>query len=259
MSRSVEDLLVDQEFIFIARRILAGHCSLFLGAGASISSGAPSSQELADLITNSLLMSTASYSLADAVAYADATAGRRAVADILVKRFTGLVPSASVLALTRVAWRGIFTTNIDELIETAYDSTPSTRFRELDVHIGATRLDDMRPNRTPCYLMHGSIKFPTDVVLTRDDYIKARSHQTALYRKLAESILDSEVLYIGFSLNDTDFQDVVTDVWDSVDNKPQLVPRGYALIPDVEHFVQKVWDTKKITLIDSTWRILSKR
>lgn len=232
MSKTVEDLLLDQTFLYLARRVLAGHCSLFLGAGASLSSGAPSSQQLANMVTSRILMSPKTYNLADAVDYVDGTAGRRAVADLLVEQFSHLEPSERLRALTRIAWKAIFTTNIDDLVEKAYAGTPETRYQELDVHVGATGLDELRPNRLPCYLMHGTIKFPMDVVLTRQDYAKARSARTALYRKLAEGILDSEVLYIGFSLNDTDFQDVVTDVWESVDNKSQLVPRGYAVIPD---------------------------
>ncbi len=91
--------------------------ALFLGAGSSISSGAPSTHGLANLITSRILLSDRQYDLADAVAYADGTSGRGAVAELLVKELRDLSPSESLKTLTRIPWSTIFTTTIDDLIE----------------------------------------------------------------------------------------------------------------------------------------------
>jgi hypothetical protein len=256
MSLTAEELLADEGFLYIARRVLAGKCILFLGAGASISSGAPASDDLAKSICQDILMTDETYPLAEAAAYADASAGRRATCDLITARLSGLQPSDSLALLPSFPWQAIFSVNFDDLVEKAYEATPKTRAAELHLHTSADNLDYTPPGHVPLYMVHGSYKDPLDprmgLLLTPDDFITAASQRRALYRKLADRMQQEEVIYIGFAMRDPDFLKVVADLWEAVDNQAPLVPRGYALVPDFPHFMQKLWDTKKITLINAT-------
>src|SRR5438309_443231 len=101
---TAERLLADETFIYLGRRILAGKCCLFLGAGASLSSGAPTSGELAVLLCSQVLMTDEVYSLSEAATYVDAMAGRKAAVEIIVERLKGLSPSPSLRQLTAIPW-----------------------------------------------------------------------------------------------------------------------------------------------------------
>jgi SIR2-like domain len=251
-----DELLKDETFLHLARRILGNKCVLFVGAGASISSGAPSSQELAKIISTQILLTDETFDLADAVTYADAMTSRKEVVGLIGDTLRALQPSEPILALTVFPWISIYTTNFDDLIEKAYETTPDTRapaLRVYDPGVGFLRL----PSGTiPLYMLHGSYKRPLDhhlpLILTQDDISNATPQLTALYRRLTDELAGNEIVYIGFSLRDTDFRDTIAAVWRSVDNQSNLVPRGYAILPSMHSFAEKHWDTKKITLIPTT-------
>ncbi len=256
MSLSADQLLEDDTFLFIGRRILTGNCALFLGAGSSLSSGAPTSEELATLIATKVLMTDKTYPLAEVVAYADASVGRRQVCEVIADRLAGLEPATALKLLPAFRWKTIFSVNFDDLIAKAYAQTKDTRAAELSVFYAAADLDFVPAGHIPLYMVHGDFRHPTDpkmgLVLTADDFVKATSHRRAFYRLLTDKLQRDEVVYAGFSLSDPDFHAVVNDVWEAVDQQPNLVPRGYALQPDYELFAQRHWDSKKITLIDAT-------
>jgi predicted Zn-dependent protease len=256
MPLSADELLADPTFLYLGRRILVGKCALFLGAGASLSSGAPTTTELAKLICNDVLMTDKEFPFVDAVAYADEMAGRKEVARVIVERLEDLSPSPALRGLTAFPWKSIFTTNFDDLIEKAYDQTPDTRAAQLDVYDPARDFERRTQGRIPLYMIHGSCKRPLDpkmgLVITPDDVRRASRQSQSLYRRLVDEVQDSEVVYIGFSLNDPDFQQVIADVREAADNQLALIPRGYALLPGFEPYVQRYWDARKISLVDTT-------
>jgi len=196
------------------------------------------------------------YSLSDAVAYADAMAGRRPVASVIAERLRGLEPSSSLKGITRFPWNSIFSVNFDDLIEKAYGATPDTRAAELEIYDPASGFERQSADRVPLYMLHGSYKRPLDpglgLILTPDDIRKASARLQALYRRLTDDLKDKEIIYAGFSMSDSDFQQVISDIWLAVDGKDNLIPRGYAIQPGFRAFAQKHWDTKKISLIDAT-------
>ena len=123
MSLTAKQLLDDQTFVALARRIISGRCALFVGAGASLSSGAPKTQQLADLIAQEILqVETPSYPLAEIVDYTDGSVGREPVTRFIVNALRDLLPSAALCSLTSHPWTSIFSTNYDDLIEKALES-----------------------------------------------------------------------------------------------------------------------------------------
>ena len=252
MSLTPEQLLEDESFSALGRRLLTGHVSVFLGAGSSIGSGAPSSDELSSAIGKQVLQTDERYPLADMVDYADGGPGRREVSRVIVERLESLSPSQSLLDLASLPWPRAFSVNFDDLFEQAL------RFHGQNpvAHYSTANLEQFTGDRLPIYMLHGSIKSPNDpnmgLVLTQDDLVRAANKRATFYHQLTDSLQSNEIVYVGFSLGDLDFRRVITDLHESVSNQQNLIPRGYAVIPDPPSFAKAYWDTKKITIFDTT-------
>lgn len=252
MSR--HELLADQSFLALARRILAGRCVLFLGAGASISSGAPSGGELAGILARDVLLAELpDYGLGDVVDIAAGTVGRPEVDKYIVDLLKPLQPSDDLRQFVTLPWRAIYSVNFDDLVEKAYERDSPGNLR---VFSAADELEALTPSHRPLYLLHGSIRRPNDrrmgLVLTQDDFTRALSQRRAFYHQLTDDMQGAEVVYVGFSLNEPDFRSVVDELHESVEHRQDLIPRGYALLPNPPGLVRNFWDTKKISLVAST-------
>ncbi len=252
MSLTSEQLLEEESFRALGRRLLTGHVAVFLGAGSSIGSGAPSSDELASAIGKQVLQTDERYSLADMVDYADGGPGRREVNKVIVECLESLSPSKSLVDLASLPWPRVFSVNFDNLFEQAkrlHGQNPV-------VYYSPANLEQSTVDRIPIYMLHGSIKSPNDpnmgLVLTQDDLIRAATKRATFYHQLTASLQSYEIVYVGFALGDSDFRRVITELHESVNNQQNLVPRGYAVIPDPPSFAKAYWDTKKITVVDTT-------
>lgn len=155
MDLTVDELLRDESYIALGRRILAGKCSVFVGAGASVDSGGPSSTELADLLARDVLMSDErGMSLPDVVDYADGTTGRARVNEVIAARLSDLQPSPALVSLAGLPWRSAYSVNFDDLLEKAYSVAQPGRAL---VHFSAEDLERLAPDRIPIYMLHGSM------------------------------------------------------------------------------------------------------
>ena len=252
MSLTPEQLLEDESFRALGRRLLIGRVAVFLGAGSSIGSGAPSSTEIASAIGREVLQTDELYSLPDMVDYADGGPGRREVNRVIVKSLESLTPSKSLIDLASLPWPRVFSVNFDDLFEQAL----RCHGQKPVAYNSPANLERSTVSRIPVYMLHGSIKSPNDpnmgLVLTQDDLIRAAKKRAAFYHQLTDSLQTYEIVYVGFSLGDSDFRRVITELHESVNNLQNLVPRGYAVIPDPPSFAKAYWDTKKITIVDTT-------
>ena len=252
MGLTPKQLLEDESFRALGRRLLTGRVALFLGAGSSVGSGAPSSDELAGAIGKEVLQTDEHYSLADMVDYADGGPGRREVNRVIVECLESLTPSESLIELASLPWPRVFSVNFDDLYEQALKSHGENPI----AHYSPNNLERAFVNRIPIYMLHGSIKSPNDphmgLVLTQDDLIRAANKRATFYHQLTVSLQASEIIYIGFSLADADFRRVINELHESVSHQQNLVPRGYAVIPDPPSFAKTFWDTKKIAIIDTS-------
>jgi hypothetical protein len=103
----------------------------------------------------------------------------------------------------------IFTTNYDDLIERAYAHhrqivTVSSTAEEFIAHIQA------KP-KSHLVKVHGTIGTPRTVVLTRDDYARARLERKRIYEHLRFDIEQTTYLFVGFSLSDPNVNILLDD------------------------------------------------
>jgi hypothetical protein len=103
----------------------------------------------------------------------------------------------------------LFTTNYDDLIERAYVH----HGRTLTVSSTAQEfVEHLRPKPEHHLVkIHGSIDNTATVVLTRDDYARARIARKRIYEHLKFDIEQATYLFVGFSLSDPNINILLDD------------------------------------------------
>src|SRR5829696_7067919 len=126
---SADTVVVKPQHLDRLREIIQrGNCVLFLGAGVSMDSGAPSGKALAHEVGEFFLPEDPpSDDLGSVCELIDATSGRKTLNGYMVARFRDLRPKGALLSIPNFQWKSIYTVNIDTLLEAAYDQTPDAR------------------------------------------------------------------------------------------------------------------------------------
>jgi hypothetical protein len=103
----------------IINRIQPEKTVLLFGAGSSIPSKAPTSQDLIDLLATRFALPATGFSLPELSSLAERKAGRRTVIDALREQFKTLKPTGGLLNLPLYNWKSLFTTNFDGAVRNA--------------------------------------------------------------------------------------------------------------------------------------------
>lgn len=191
--------------IRLAAEAKAGNLVVFVGAGVSATAGLPAWQSLLD-------------DVAQRVGYTPAEIARlheldvRDQASLLARvesfpREVNLVLGSGNYSLVHgllasLPVREFVTTNFDELLEAAATG-PGNRLTVLPGQA-------FTAGGRWLVKLHGTIG--RDLVLTRSEYRDARSQQGALFGLLQALLITRHMLFVGYSLKDEDFNDVVHDV-----------------------------------------------
>jgi GTPase SAR1 family protein len=190
----------------LAARIEPTRTSLFLGAGASAPSGAPTGPELAsrlcDLLNKGVRISP---DLIETCSILENKVGRKALVEKVRLLLRPLQPAGGLLLLPEFEWHAIYTTNFDRLVEAA--------FRRLNRPLVTIR-SNFEYSKTesssgiPLFKLHGCISSDQTngdvvrLVLTERDYEEYQPFREVLYRRLALDLLTKDLLVIGYSLKD---------------------------------------------------------
>ena len=186
---------------------------LFLGAGSSQPSHAPSSERIIAHLSQAFNQPSNGFTLAEFVELLiHKTKDRRAIVTEVRSLFSNLSPTAGLLNVPLYDWKGIYTTNYDELVEQAY----RTRTRPLvsfdsNFDFGVRG----RESATKLYKLHGTIsKDISDgnnsrLVLAESDYTNTEQYRNYLYDSLRADLSHSNLIIIGHSLADPDIKALV--------------------------------------------------
>lgn len=93
---------------------------LIFGAGASAPSNAPSVSTLIDAIGAEFGIAIDGLGLSEISSLADDRRNRTELIHLIRQKFVGLKAKGAILNVPNHAWKDIFTTNYDELVEDAY-------------------------------------------------------------------------------------------------------------------------------------------
>ena len=165
-------------------------------------------------------------------------------------------PSESVLKqIPYFPWRQIFTTNFDRLLERAYEEVDNPVQKLIPIYSDRDKFDIKFGVEVPYYKLHGcitKIHSDLDLVLTAKDYATFRKGRVKLFHRLQDDLMsfDKTVLFIGYSLTDSDFQNLFYEV--QSDMKPEDFSRCYAVSTGQSKIIVNNWNSRKVTILDLT-------
>ncbi|MFY9119289.1 MAG: SIR2 family protein [Syntrophomonadaceae bacterium] len=205
-----------EEYNNLVEAVLSRNAVLFLGAGASATSllsdgnPVPLGDRLAELlyrqffpeenydgealqITSSLVCAT--------------EPGRKALHSFLYNLFNNIKPSEGLLSLAKFYWRNIYTTNIDQALENAYKLVDD-KAQEIVPVVGPRDKGAENINtQVSLNKLHGCIaRKDVPLVFSLEDYATYKDDHLKLFEKLNSDLVERYVIFIGYSLQDSNFQ-----------------------------------------------------
>nr|WP_281720141.1 SIR2 family protein [Nitrosomonas nitrosa] len=188
-------------------------CTLLLGAGASVPSGAPSGPDLSNWLWKEVAKTPPqSDDLVETASILVRRLGRAAVAKGVIQRLTGLKATGGLLALPRFQWAGVYTTNFDQIVENAFkqNNLPVVPIRSnYDFSSSENVFGDRLFKLHGCISQDESTGHKGSMILTEDDYDSHKSYRQTLFANLSAAFLSGDVLVIGQSLRDRHLADLV--------------------------------------------------
>ncbi len=245
----------DRPFISqLAHQLAAGNLVVFAGAGLSRNAryrdGGPSRipdwPKLAELFKREL--GDASERETDALKLADyyeAKFGRNALVDRVIREIADddHFPGPVHRCLADINLKEVITTNFDTLIERAFrDNCRLT-------HVIASETDLTHWCRsTRIIKINGCVKAgPGDIAITGNDFLAHVEKRPLLQTFILKNFVDSQVLFIGFSLEDPSFQMINERV---VRALGEDCPHAYCLAFDATKEKSIHWYRRKVQIVN---------
>ena len=247
-------MLSDKQWDLVGDAVLSGRYNLLVGAGISLDSGSgfvgkncPSGRGLASELASVIPGIHPSSNLSRI---------RRAmnseqVADLITKRFTGCSPGNTVKALTKFRWKRIFTLNIDDALERAYEleQPPIQTFKSYNHDSLYESERDLR--LLPIIHLHGWAREPDrGYIFDLTEYAHSMARHNVWAHVLSDLIRSEPFLIIGTLLDEPDLPFFMTfrgDVIPRGDAPPSLLIEPY---PDAA--TNADCQTYKLELFDNT-------
>jgi len=247
----------------LLQSIRQGRVVLFLGAGASRGARLPDGSEppLGDALRNLLADQFLGgkfkdYPLAQVSDLAISESDLITVQDYIAEKFRRLVPAQFHRLMPSFKWRALFTTNYDRLIEATYDSTSWKSVQEIvPILSDRDRMDERLRSQDQLGLikLHGCITRTHDpdlpLILTVDQYITHLDERTYLFRTFEQYAFEYPIVFVGYGLQDPDIRAALLEVSKNV----AIRPRHYLLKPQVTEEEIRLWELKKITVLNGTF------
>lgn len=265
-ARSI-DSVSDGSELNAAFDLVSGHlrertATLFLGAGVNAGivgrdgSVFPLGSELGRWICRDLLDSPSlSLPLDQAAEIARYKLGEKAVNAYLFEKFSLYSPEAGHIALIELPWDVIYTTNYDLLVEQAgVKALGEAAGRIRPIVTTATELSAFSEEDILYYKLHGSIDFANTeegrLILTKDDYRFYERYRKPLFHRLERDLLSRTFVFVGYSLQDSNFQSILNDCREQLGTK--TLPLSFAIRKEFSDVEAVFWREKyNIQLVKS--------
>lgn len=199
----------------VAQNLDPARTVLFFGAGSSIPSGSPSATELIEAIATEFKIASNGFSLGEVAELAELENDRAVLIRLIRKRFPTPNPTGGILNMPLYDWRGIYTTNYDELLERSY------QIRGRPAHVITTNYDFSKrevSEAQPLYKIHGTIGqdivdgHKSRMIITQGDYDRTTDYREFLFNRLAADMAGADLVIIGYSLSDPEIKAVIDRV-----------------------------------------------
>ncbi|MDQ6905207.1 MAG: SIR2 family protein [Chloroflexota bacterium] len=145
--------------------------------------------------------------------------------------------TASHRALVALPVESTYTTNFDELIETAYRVFDPEHGLRLRVSAAPAEFMANVATHPPRHLikLHGTIDRPDTIVLTRSDFARSRRERAEMFSYFAHHLREASFVFVGFSLSDPNFTQVYDDArlaWGSAMPVSYIVQAGRNVVKE---------------------------
>lgn len=230
---------------FLAERARSGRLVTFMGSGVGAAAGAPDWRRLLERLAQGLgwderrIADLRDLELLDWAEVIRREMRRRerslgtAVCDLVQPEYIPL--AAMDLAALPVAEAA--TTNYDRLYEQAAEA--------VDRPVAAVPFESPAGSGRWLVKLHGCVKHPDKIKLTRPDYLRRDDADSALAGIVQAMLLTKHMLFVGFSLSDPTFHRIVHDVRAAVgeaEDRPDPAPFGTALVLGRAGALKELWE-----------------
>lgn len=195
----------------LAGELRRRRASIFIGAGVSTGAGLPTWRQLLERIGISCKPQLTSQEMAriaderDTAAILEARLRKngKTLGEALAAELRASKHSLQHSLLASLPCSEFITTNVDDLFERAC----ATDGRTIDV------APNIRPNAERWLLkLHGSVDKPDTMVFTRDSYLQMTRQSRALMGMVQAMLLTRHMIFVGYSLRDEDFHELMFEV-----------------------------------------------
>jgi hypothetical protein len=126
----------------------------------------------------------------------------------------------------------IVTTNYDEFLEKNFEYySGGTTAHSVCKHKSTHLLNDLRSPIRSIVKIHGCITEPSDLVLDRSSYFRAKRDNQILFQAVTAAMTVNTVLFTGYSVSDPDIQLIL----ENINLYGHAQHPHYALVPKFDH------------------------
>lgn len=229
-----------------------GEATLFIGAGCSISSNAPSTEELKKKLKKAFPLIEQKdrdlflicQDIQDTPPYT-----KEKLKGFITEQFQYLEPSESFLRIPKFDWRAIFTTNYDDLIEQSFRK-PEYRRKHIVIKNSSPRSSSTEGGVTPIYKIMGSFDASRDEdgpVLTRFDYDHSLRYENEIFEHLIDILKGGPLIFIGYSASDNFGFDALDEALEKYGNGN--ISNCFAIMPDLPKNITEETRLRKRNII----------
>jgi len=216
----------------LVEQFARGNGVIFVGAGLSQGAGLPGWSELLASLADSIdLPPHLRTDLLKVAQYYENQCGRQALVNHIIEQTdtTGKGPTDNHRRLLRLGARTWVTTNYDDLIERTFrkaDERFTKIVRDQDLPYAST-------DTVTLVKLHGDREQPDTIVITQQDYHTYFRRFPQIKNKLTSLLLEKTFLFVGYSINDPDFNQIQAEVAYDLQQHQRL---AYAVLFDVDEF-----------------------
>ena len=219
---------------------------LFIGSGLSAYAGFPTAKMLTEVLCNELTLGVDKVRGLDEVSqYYINDKGEQGFVSLVKKEFQRVTQTKLDLheKLFIIKCSKIITTNWDDLIEITCQKS-SRPFQVVVNHEQTTKYND---NQTGIFKMHGDLHHPSLIIAGKDQYEGYTTSHGFMITKLKSLFQNHSILFIGYSLQDTDFNQIRHLVGTELGN----IRKSYVIIPEINDHQKTALSRKNIHVIQS--------
>lgn len=112
--------------------------------------------------------------------------------------------------------RIILTTNYDTFIEDNFEEVDKSSLMK---YIGQNGLFQSENRYCELYKVHGCIENPNSIIITEEDYKEYNKNSILITSKIISSLLNSPIIFIGYSLTDLNIRNIIKNFSNSLNIK----------------------------------------